>query len=143
MLRRRLPFRRQPSSSISVCWLRPILWSNTPFSRPLRLRRCSTKMSFSSLTQVKDDSQLSLLRNLSSKGEKQSASPASISGQCRSGSSSDSICLALARSRDDPAGRSMRLPHPREGSQRSCLGYNAFSYPKKEFLKVAVPRLSN
>ena len=45
------------------------------------------------LTQVKDDSQLSLLKNLSSlKGGKQSASTSSSSGRCRRDSSSRSYC---------------------------------------------------
>ena len=54
---------------------------HTLLSTPSSMELFDEEVIWSSLTQVKDNSQLLLLRNLSSKGEKQSASPASTSGQ--------------------------------------------------------------
>ena len=90
----------------------------------------------SSLTQVKDDSQLSLLRNLSSlNGERQSASPASTSGQHRHGSSSGqfSFCsrpfLRLSRGSEHAVSSS-----PGRKSKVSFGGIMHSPTPKTNFL---------
>ena len=91
----------------------------------------------SSLTQVKDDSQFSLLRNLSSlKGEKQSASPASTSGQRRRGSSAFSSsscpCLFSRRSRGSECAASSS---PGRKCKVSFKGIRRSPTPKKNFPK--------
>ena len=134
MLRRRLPFRQQHKC-------RKMYISHLPVSRHSSVKHSllSTLSSTelfgeevirSSLIQVKDDSQLSLLRNLPSlKGEKQSASPAFTSGQRRHGSSSGQYSSrSRPFSRRSHGSKGVASSSPGRKLKVSFGGYNVF-YP--------------
>ena len=90
----------------------------------------------SSLTKVMGGSQLSLLRNLSSKSEKQSTSPASSSGQHRSGPSYrrfSSRSRPFSRRSRGTKSSSSSSPLPVRKSKVSFGGIMHSPTPKKGF----------
>ena len=111
------------------------LVKHTHISTPSSSELFDEEVIRSSLTQVKDDSQLSLLWNLSSlKGEKQSASPSSSSGQRRLGSSAfPSSSRSHLLSRRSRRSKRAASSSPGRRSKVSFRGILRSPTPKKDF----------